>query len=44
MDKIANLRANERRELFQETAAHKGIHPAVVEKGLLGLLGTQAHL
>lgn len=32
MDKIANLRANERRELFQETAARKGIHPAVVEK------------
>ncbi len=32
MDKIANLEASQRRELFQETAARKGIHPAVVEK------------
>lgn len=32
MDKIANLEARQRRELFQETAARKGIHPAVVEK------------
>jgi len=32
MDKIANLSSNDRRELFQETAARKGINPAIVEK------------
>jgi hypothetical protein len=32
MDKIANIEADQRRELFQETGARKGIHSAIVEK------------
>jgi hypothetical protein len=32
MDKVARLRAAERRELFQETAARRGMSPAAIEK------------
>jgi hypothetical protein len=32
MDKVANLKANERRELFSETAARMNLLPALVEK------------
>lgn len=32
MDKVANLPADHRRELFQETAMQRGINPAVAEK------------
>lgn len=32
MDKVARLSAEERNQLFSETAAQKGIMPAVVEK------------
>jgi len=32
MDTIAQLRAEERRDLFQQTAANRGFHPAIAEK------------
>ena len=32
MDKVARLRAAERRELFRETAARRGMSPAAIEK------------
>lgn len=32
MDQVANLHDRERRDLFSETAARMGVHPAVVEK------------
>lgn len=32
MDKVANLSANDRRDLLRETAARRGMNPAVVEK------------
>ncbi len=32
MDKVANLSANDRQELFRETATQRGINPAIVEK------------
>jgi Nucleotidyl transferase AbiEii toxin, Type IV TA system len=32
MDKVANLSANQRQELFRETATQRGLNPAIVEK------------
>lgn len=32
MDSVANLPANQRRELFEQTAAQRGFHPAIAEK------------
>lgn len=32
MDKVANLSANQRRDLFRETAAKRAMNPAIVEK------------
>jgi hypothetical protein len=32
MDKVARLTAAERRDLFRETAARRGMSPAVIEK------------
>jgi predicted nucleotidyltransferase component of viral defense system len=32
MDNIARLSANERKDLFSETAARKGIKPSIAEK------------
>lgn len=32
MDKVANLSARERQELFEQTAAQRGFHPAIAEK------------
>jgi hypothetical protein len=32
MDKVARLAANQRRELFEQSAFQRGIHPAIVEK------------
>ncbi len=32
MDKVANLRADERRDLFAEAAARRAMKPAIMEK------------
>ena len=32
MDKVANLSASQRRDLFRETAAKRAMNPAIVEK------------
>lgn len=32
MDKVAGLSANDRQELFSQTAANRGINPAIIEK------------
>lgn len=32
MDRVANLPASQRRELFQATATKRGLNPAIVEK------------
>jgi len=32
MDKVASLRADERRDLFRESAARRGMSPAIIEK------------
>ena len=32
MDKVANLSQPDRADLFNETAAHMGLHPAIIEK------------
>jgi predicted nucleotidyltransferase component of viral defense system len=49
MDRVANLRADERRDLFRESAARRGMRPAVVEKDfwvcwVLKKLFTDEHL
>lgn len=47
MDKVANLSNQERNELFQQTAARRGLHPAIAEKdfwvcwALMKLFGSQ---
>ena len=41
MDRVANLSNRERSELFSETAARMGIHPAVVEKDFWITVGSK---
>ena len=42
MNSIARMPANARAELFAETADRKDLPDAIVEKDILGLLGSEA--